>query len=76
MRLSCARVKVQVDLLSDLPKFVMLEVIDTSKNSFRVEKVTMIYNMLLKYRKKFTLLGHNEDNDKILYPELKKERLN
>lgn len=76
MRLSCARVKVQVDLLSDLPKFVKLEVIDTSKNSFRVEKVTMIYNMLLKYRKKFTLLGHNEDNDIILYPELKKERLN
>lgn len=65
MRLSCARVKVQVDLLSDLPKFVQLEVTDPSKNSFKVEKVKVMYGMLPKYCKKCRLLGHNEDEDRM-----------
>ncbi|KAG5595667.1 hypothetical protein H5410_036899, partial [Solanum commersonii] len=38
-RPSCARVKVQVDLLADLPKFVELEIEDPISQSSRVERI-------------------------------------
>lgn len=72
-RPSCARVKVQVDLLGELPNLVELEVADPIKNTSRVEKIREVYDMLPKYCKKCRLHGHNEEECKILHPELKKK---
>ncbi|KAG5631368.1 hypothetical protein H5410_003085 [Solanum commersonii] len=57
---SCARVKVQVDLLSDLPKFVELEVVNAVKTTSRIKKVKVQYDMLPKYYKECKLQGHAE----------------
>lgn len=38
-RLSCARVKVQVNFLADFPKFVEIEVVDEVANAFWADKV-------------------------------------
>lgn len=39
----------QVDLLSDLPKFVEMEIVNTTSNESRVEKVKIQYDFLPKY---------------------------
>ncbi|KAH0698548.1 hypothetical protein KY284_012763 [Solanum tuberosum] len=72
-RPSCARVKVQVDLLVDLPKFVELEIEDPISQSSRVERIKVLYDVLPKYCKKCKLQGHNEDDCRVLHPELKKD---
>ncbi|WMV47242.1 hypothetical protein MTR67_040627 [Solanum verrucosum] len=72
-RPSCARVKVQVDLLGELPTMVELEITDPIKNTSRVEKVRVIYDMLPKYCKKCRLQSHNEEECRILHPELRKK---
>ncbi|KAH0706171.1 hypothetical protein KY285_010690 [Solanum tuberosum] len=72
-RPSCARVKVQVNLLADLPKFVELEIEDPISQSSRVERIKVLYDVLPKYCKKCKLQGHNEDDCKVLHPELKKD---
>lgn len=72
---SCARVKVQVDLLVDLPKFVKLEIEDLISQSSRVERIKVLCDILPKYCKKYKLQGHNEDDCSILHPELKDIRL-
>ncbi|KAG5600021.1 hypothetical protein H5410_031391 [Solanum commersonii] len=72
-RPSCARVKVQVDLLGELPNLVELEVADPIKNTSRVEKIRVVYDMLPKYCKKCILHRHNEEACRILHPELKKK---
>uniref|UniRef100_M1DJG9 Uncharacterized protein n=1 Tax=Solanum tuberosum TaxID=4113 RepID=M1DJG9_SOLTU len=50
-RPNCARVKVQVDLLVDLPKFVELEIVNEAAETSRIEKVKVQYDMLPKYCK-------------------------
>uniref|UniRef100_M1ATF1 Uncharacterized protein n=1 Tax=Solanum tuberosum TaxID=4113 RepID=M1ATF1_SOLTU len=72
-RPSCARVKVQVNLLADLPKFVELEIEDPISQSSRVERIKVLYDVLPKYCKKCKLQGHNEDDCRVLHPELKKD---
>jgi len=54
-RPSCARVKVQVNLLADLPKFVELEIEDPISQSSRVERIKVLYDVLPKYCKKCKL---------------------
>ncbi|KAG5619976.1 hypothetical protein H5410_005194 [Solanum commersonii] len=73
IRPSYTRVKVQVDLLADLPKFVELEIEDPISQSSRVDKIKVLYNVLPKYCKKCKLQGHNEDDCRVLHPELKKD---
>ncbi|WMV08879.1 hypothetical protein MTR67_002264 [Solanum verrucosum] len=75
-RPSCASVKVQLDLLGDLPKFVELEIENEEKTSSRVEKVKVVYDMLPKYCKRCKLQGHNEEECRILHPELRKQEHN
>ncbi|KAH0695911.1 hypothetical protein KY289_013393 [Solanum tuberosum] len=72
-RPSCARVKGQVDLLVDLPKFVESEIEDPISQSSRVERIKVLYDVLPKYCKKCKLQGHNEDDCRVLHPELKKD---
>ncbi|KAG5594237.1 hypothetical protein H5410_035469 [Solanum commersonii] len=72
-RPSCARVKVQVNLLVDLPKFVELEIEDPISQSSRVERIKVLYDVLPRYCKKCKLQGHNKDDCSVLHPELKKD---
>ncbi|KAH0722567.1 hypothetical protein KY290_005219 [Solanum tuberosum] len=60
-RPSCTRVKVQVDLLFDFPKFVEVEVRNDDTKESRVEKVNIPYDMLLKYCKHCKVQGHEEE---------------
>ncbi|KAG5631408.1 hypothetical protein H5410_003125 [Solanum commersonii] len=68
---SCDRVKVQVDLLGDLPKFVELEVVNGVKTTSRIEKGKVQYDML-SYCKDCKLQGHEEQECQILHPELRR----
>lgn len=74
-RPSCARVKVQVDLMADLPKFIELEVVNEVTKTSRVEKVHIQYDMLPKYCKHCRLQGHDENDCRVLHPELRKSEL-
>ncbi|KAK4737031.1 hypothetical protein R3W88_000728 [Solanum pinnatisectum] len=71
-RPSCARVKVQVDLLADLPKFVELEIVNEAAETSRIEKVKVQYDMLPKYCKECKLQGHAGQDCRILHPELRR----
>lgn len=62
-----------MDLLGELPNLVELEVADPIKNTSRVEKIRVVYDMLPKYCKKCILHRHNEEACRILHPELKKK---
>ncbi|KAG5602026.1 hypothetical protein H5410_033396 [Solanum commersonii] len=70
-RPSCARVKVQVDLLADLPKVIELEVRNEDTKTSRVEKVKIQYDLLPKYCQTCKLQGHPEMKCRVLHPELK-----
>uniref|UniRef100_M1CST3 Uncharacterized protein n=1 Tax=Solanum tuberosum TaxID=4113 RepID=M1CST3_SOLTU len=70
-RPSCARVKVQVDLLADLPKVIELEVRNEDTDTSRVEKVKIQYDLLPKYCQTCKLQGHAEMECRVLHPELK-----
>ncbi|KAH0706296.1 hypothetical protein KY285_012268 [Solanum tuberosum] len=73
-RPSCARVKVQLELLGDLPKYVELESDNEEKTSSSVEKVKVVYDMLPKYCRRCKLQGHNEEECRILHPKLRKQQ--
>lgn len=74
-RPSCDRVKVQVDLLSNFPKSVELEMVNKSLQTAREEKYKVHYDMLPKYCKTCKLQGHNEKNRRVLFPELRRSDL-
>ncbi|XP_070019834.1 uncharacterized protein [Nicotiana sylvestris] len=57
-RPSCARVKVLVDLLVDLPKKVRMDIINEANGTTRSEWVNIQYDMLPKYYKNCKLQGH------------------
>lgn len=67
---SCARVKVQVDLLSEFPKFIELEVVNEAAQSASVESIKVQDDMLTKYCKTFKLQGPDEGNFRVPHPEL------
>ncbi|KAH0666513.1 hypothetical protein KY285_027719 [Solanum tuberosum] len=70
-RPSCARVKVQVNLLADLPKVIELEVRNEDTKTSRVEKVKIQYDFLPKYCQTCKLQGHPEMKCRVLHPGLK-----
>ncbi|WMV08314.1 hypothetical protein MTR67_001699 [Solanum verrucosum] len=67
-RPSCARVKVQVDLLADFPKFIEMEVVNEKTKSSRMEKTHIQYDMVPKYCKQCKLQGHAESDSRVLHP--------
>uniref|UniRef100_M1DHL3 Uncharacterized protein n=1 Tax=Solanum tuberosum TaxID=4113 RepID=M1DHL3_SOLTU len=69
-RPSCARVKVQIDMLAEFPKFVEFELVNENKKVSRVERVNIHYDMLSKYCKQYKLQGHIEVDCRVLHPEL------
>ncbi|WMV28843.1 hypothetical protein MTR67_022228 [Solanum verrucosum] len=71
-RPSCARVKVQVDLLAELPEWVENAVV--SPGSARIEQIKIQYDFLPKYCRTCMLLGHNEGECRVIHPELKHEK--
>ncbi|KAH0641847.1 hypothetical protein KY289_032821 [Solanum tuberosum] len=70
----CVRVKVQVDLLSNFPKFVELEVVNENAQTSRVERFKIQYDMLPKYCKECRMQGHNEEGCRILHPKLQRSQ--
>lgn len=72
IRPSCARVKVEVDLKSTLPKWVSVGI--RKKSGEITDKWIQIkYDYLLKYFHTCKLQGHNEEECFVLYPELFQE---
>ncbi|KAH0776097.1 hypothetical protein KY290_007508 [Solanum tuberosum] len=74
-RPSCARVKVQVDLMANLPKRVEIEVINPETKNTRIEKIKIQYDFLSKYCQTCKLQGHNEEECRSLHPELKHDKI-
>lgn len=72
-RPNCTRVKVQVNLLADLPEYVEVEIITSQTKESRVEQVKIKYDYLPKYCGECSLQGHNKQECRILHPELRQE---
>ncbi|KAH0650153.1 hypothetical protein KY284_030065 [Solanum tuberosum] len=56
---SCERAKVQVDLKSNLPKVVMMDIVDEGSGEVRSEKVHIRYNYIPKYCYERKMQGHD-----------------
>ncbi|KAH0696399.1 hypothetical protein KY290_013766 [Solanum tuberosum] len=69
-RPSCARVKVQVDLLTEKPKFVQMQLEDESTLEKRIINVRIQYDFLPAYCIKCKLQGHGEEECRVLHPEV------
>ncbi|KAF3623205.1 hypothetical protein FXO37_31978 [Capsicum annuum] len=67
----CARVKVQVDLLTEFLDFMEMQIVNDKTNESRIEKVKIKYDFLPKYYKECKLQGHNELECRVLHPKLK-----
>lgn len=68
-RPSCAKVKVEVDLLRDFPKWINVGL--RRKNGEVIDKwININYDYLPKYCKKCKLQGHNKHDCFVLHPEL------
>lgn len=72
-RPSCARVKVQIDLLAKLPKRVRMDIEDEVIGATRTEWVGIQYDYIPKYCKECKLQGHNEEACWRLHSELLEE---
>lgn len=66
---SRVRVKVQVDLLADLPKKVTMDIENEITGEVRTEWVKIQYDYIPKYCMECRLQGHNEEECKILHSE-------
>ncbi|XP_019241772.1 PREDICTED: uncharacterized protein LOC109221779 [Nicotiana attenuata] len=73
-RPSCARVKVLIDLLSDLPKKVRMDIVNEDTGDIRTEWVNINYDYLPKYCKECKLQGHDMFECWRLHPELMANR--
>lgn len=71
MRPSCTKVKVQVDLMANIPKYMEIMVVNSATMESRVGKVRIKYDFLSKYCKQCKLQGHEEQECRTLHPELK-----
>ncbi|KAG5585340.1 hypothetical protein H5410_045774 [Solanum commersonii] len=67
---SCARVKVQVDLLANFPKFVEIEIVNEDTKESRIERVKIHYDMLPRYCLHCKVQGHAEEECRSIHPEL------
>ncbi|XP_060202115.1 uncharacterized protein LOC132630559 [Lycium barbarum] len=72
-RLNCAKVTVRVDLLSDFPKFFVMEIEDEVKKQTRNVKVKIHYDYLPKYCTACMLQGLANEGCRVLHPELEKD---
>lgn len=70
-RPSCARVKVQLDLLDERHQFVMMEKLP--KKCGALIKVKINYDMIPTYCKKCKLQGRVEEECRVLHPKLRQE---
>ncbi|KAG5631197.1 hypothetical protein H5410_002914 [Solanum commersonii] len=70
---SCARVKVQVDLMSEFPRFIEMGIMNEDTKVSRVEQVNIQYDFLPKYCTHCKVQGHVEEDYKHLHPELRTE---
>lgn len=71
-RPSCTRVKILVDLLANLPEVIEIEVVNNKQNEPSIQIVKIQYDFVPKYCKTCKLQGHDEEECRTLYPELKK----
>ncbi|XP_019230680.1 PREDICTED: uncharacterized protein LOC109211587 [Nicotiana attenuata] len=69
-RPSCARVKVLVDLLDELPKKVRMDIVDEATGDVRTEWVIIKYDYIPKYCKECKLQGHDMIECWRIHPEL------
>ncbi|KAG5594871.1 hypothetical protein H5410_036103 [Solanum commersonii] len=69
-RPSCAKVKVQIDLLDAKPEVVQMQLEDENTLENRVVSVKIQYDSLPAYCMKCKLQGHGEDDCRVLHPEL------
>lgn len=69
-RPSCARVKIHVDLLADLPKKVRMDIENEATGEVRTEWVKIQYDFMPKYCKECKLQGHDMIKYWRLHPEL------
>jgi len=72
-RPSCARVKVQVDLMSEFPRFIEMDIMNEDTKVSRIEKLKIQYDFLPKYCTHCKVQGHVEEDCKHLHPELRTE---
>ncbi|KAK4713782.1 hypothetical protein R3W88_019689 [Solanum pinnatisectum] len=69
-RPSCARVKVQVDLLAKKPEVVQMQLEDENTLENRVVSVRIQYDSLPAYCMKCKIQGHGKEECRVLHPEL------
>ncbi|XP_059289380.1 uncharacterized protein LOC132042890 [Lycium ferocissimum] len=69
-RPSCARVKVEVDLLAEHPKRVQIQCINPANGETRSRWIKIKYDFMPKYCTHCCLQGHDEDGCRVLHPEL------
>lgn len=65
---SCARVKIQVDLMSKLPKSIKMKIENKDIGDIHIERVKIHHDVLTKYYKECKLQGHNKDECIMLHP--------
>ncbi|KAK4716560.1 hypothetical protein R3W88_014898 [Solanum pinnatisectum] len=69
-RPSCARVKVEVDLLGEFPKRINIGVRNKNTGEIKEKWIQIKYDYMPKYCKNCKLQGHNEKECYVLHPEL------
>lgn len=70
-RPSCARVKVQIDLLAERHNFLMMEIENEITKEIKSVKVKIKYGMIPSYCERCKLQGLEEEDYRILHPELR-----
>ncbi|KAG5604764.1 hypothetical protein H5410_026256 [Solanum commersonii] len=73
-RPSCARIKVMVDLLADLPHSMIMDIENEETGEVRSETVTIRYDYIPKYCVECRLQGHNKEKCRIINLELNLEK--
>lgn len=69
-RPSCAKVRVLVDLAANLPKAMVVNVLDEATGELKTDKITIKYDYIPKYCSECKLQGHDKNNCRILHPDL------
>jgi len=61
---------VLVDLATNLPKAVVVNVLDEATGELKTDKITIKYDYIPKYCSECKLQGHDKNNCRILHPDL------
>ncbi|XP_060194982.1 uncharacterized protein LOC132624180 [Lycium barbarum] len=69
-RPSCARVKVEVDLLGEFPKRINIRMKKKSTGEIVDKWIKINYDYVPKYCKNYKVQGHNEQDCYVIHPEL------